>query len=244
MLFSRLRVFLPALALALLGAAAGLARAHTVPNMTLEAAFAADGGFTLAINIDPRTFMAADPTTLPPVPASWYRDQTQEQVAATHQKARAYLGEALRLVFSGTKVPLPECRFQPIDGADNTPMDAETQEVHLLATAHGTLPQGATAFQVDFAKAATTSLILLTSQSGKTSPRAQVVFPGELSPPVALRRPDPAPPPAAAPPPVRPQNRIWVVLVAGAALIILIIGWRLLVRYRHHHRFHARPRSM
>ena len=59
----------------------GAAWAHVVPNMTVEADFAADGVYTLSINVDPRTFLAADPTTLPPVPGSWYREQTPEQLA-------------------------------------------------------------------------------------------------------------------------------------------------------------------
>ncbi|MGV3662481.1 MAG: hypothetical protein ACO1TE_20015 [Prosthecobacter sp.] len=244
MLVPNLRVLL-LVASGVLMAFPGPLRAHVVPNTTVEADFSADGGYVLRINVDPRTFMAADPTTLPPVPASWYRDQTQEQVAATHQKAREYLGASLGLIFSGHKVPLPECLFQAIDGDDNTPLDAETQEVHLLATARGTVPNGASSFQIDFAKGANTSLILLSTQPGKAAPRAQVVFPGEVSPEVILRTETSAPPaPNPAPASEDSMNHIWLILVGGGTLIALIIGWRLLIRYRHHHKFHRKPRSM
>lgn len=233
-------------------ALSGEARAHVVPNTTVEADFKADGGYVLRINVDPRTFMAADPTTLPPVPAAWYRDQTQEQVAATHQKAREYLEACLRLLFNGDKVPLPECQFQAINGEDNTPINAQTQEVHLLATGQGMVPKGASLFRLDFAKAANTSLILLTTQPGKASPRAQVVFPGELSKEVALPAEGSATPVSAAveqSSPSSPQtadtmSRVWLVLVGGVTFVALIVGWRLLVRYRHHHRYHRKPRSM
>ncbi len=232
----------------------GQAQAHVVPNTTMEADFSADGSYAVRINVDPRTFMAADPTTLPPVPASWYREQTPEEVAATHEKARAYLEACLRLVFSGDKAHLPKCEFQAINGDDNTPINAQSQEVHLLATGQGRVPEGASTFRLDFAKAANTSLILLTTQPGKAAPRAQVVFPGELSKEVVLRdappaRPVPAveprlPSSSSPPPAADSMNQVWLGLVAGIALIALIIGRLLLARYRHHHKFHRKPRSM
>ncbi len=249
MLFSFHRV--PALALmgaGLLAAllCAGSVQAHVVPNMTLEASFASDGSYSMTINVDPRTFMAADPTTLPPVPGSWYREQTPSQITATHQKAAEYLSRSLGLVFDGQKVLLPECVFQAIDGADNTPFDAETQEVHLLATTRGTVPAGAATFQVDFAKEANTTLILLATPPGSSTARARVVFAGETSPVMRLH-----PEGAAAPPvrqlasePVPEGNPVWLMLVGAAGLIAVIVGWRLLAHYRHHHRFHRKPRSM
>lgn len=256
MLVSLPRVLLLA-ASGALTALSGEARAHVVPNTTVEADFYADGGYTLRINVDPRTFMAADPTTLPPVPAAWYRDQTQEQVAATHQKAREYLEACLGLLFNGRKVPLPECQLQAINGADNTPITPATQEVHLLATGQGVVPEGAASFRLDFAKAANTSLILLTTQPGKAAARAQVVFPGELSKEVSLHAetsrasatpaPGGEPPPAAAaspPPAADSMHRVWLGVVAGVTLAILILGRSLLARYRHHHKFHRKPRSM
>lgn len=234
---SVLRVVFPTLL-----ASACLLRAHVVPNMTVEANFTPDGSYTLTINVDPRTFLAADPTTLPPVPATWFREQTPEQTAATRQKAEAYLSGALRLLFDGQTTPLPACNVQAIDGADNTPLKPDTQEVHLLAVAKGRQPEHATGFQIDFAKDANTTLILLQSLSGKTDPRPQVLFPGETSRMFQLQT-TPQPPVAVATAPGTNSGSIWVLILAGLTLAALIQGWRLLNRHRHHHRAHRKPSS-
>uniref|UniRef100_UPI0037849C83 hypothetical protein n=1 Tax=Prosthecobacter sp. TaxID=1965333 RepID=UPI0037849C83 len=242
MTFSLPRTALAMLALAMPGAA----WAHVVPNMTVEADFAADGGYTLSINVDPRTFLAADPTTLPPVPGSWYREQTPEQLAATHEKAGEYLTRALGLLFGGQKTPLPNCAIQAIDGESNTPLTAETQEVHLLASAQGRVPAGAASFQIDFAKDANTTLILLPSHGGKAAPRPQVIFPGETSRAYPLETSTPAPTtttaPAPAPQPPAPLFSLGLVITLSVVVMLLIVGWRLLNHYRHHHRAHRRPR--
>jgi len=219
---------------------AGLVHAHVVPNMTVEAEFGSMGDYALRINVDPRTFLAADPTALPPVPASWYRDQTPEQVAATHDKAQRYLVSSLGVLFNGKKTALPACKIQAMDGTDNTPLKAETQELHLLATVSGQMPEAATTFQIDFAKDANTSLILLQSQAGKTELRPQVVFPGETSRPFQLIQTTAAVAPPADSPPSK-TSEIYVIIALSVACVAMIIGWVLLRRYRHHHRSHRRP---
>ncbi len=214
-------------------------QAHVVPNMTVEAEFGSAGAYTLRINVDPRTFLAADPTSLPPVPASWYLEQTPEQVAATHEKAQQYLASSLGLLFDGKKTILPVCKIKAMDGADNTPLKADTQEVHLLGTAHGQLPVNSATFQVEFAKDANTSLILLHSQAGKTDLRPRVVFPGETSPPFQLHIVAAAVSPVDAP--SSKTNEIYLIIAISLACIVGIVGWVLLNRYRHHHRGHRRP---
>lgn len=212
--------------------------AHVVPNMTIEADFNATGGYSLRVNVDPRTFLAADPTSLPPVPGSWYREQTPEQVAATHATAQQYLAHALGVLFDGQKIALPACAIQAMDGADNTPLNADTQEVHLLATASGQLPATATTFQIDFAKDANTSLILLPKLAGNAGPRPQVVFPGETSRPFQLKRVVAAPSETLV---SANTNQFYLILAISVACIVLISGWLLLNHYRHHHRAHRRP---
>jgi len=216
---------------------AGVAHAHVVPNMTVEAEFTSAGGCTLRINVDPRTFLAADPTSLPPVPASWYLEQSTGQAAVTHEKAQQYLANSLGVLFDGKKVELPACKIQAIDGADNTILKADTQEVHLLATASSQVPADATTFQIDFAKEANTSLILLHTQAGKTELRPQVIFPGETSRPfqlhvIALAPLVDSPPPKA--------NETYVIVALAVACILGFIGRRLLNRFRHHHRAHRK----
>ncbi len=220
-------------------AVASIARAHVVPNMTVEAEFDSKGAYTLRINVDPRIFLASDPTSLPPVPASWYLGQTPDQVAATHEKAQQYLTSALGVLFNEQKAPLPVCKIQAMDGSDNTPLKADTQEVHLLATASGQLPAKSTIFQIDFAKDANTSLILLHSMAGKTELRPQVVFPGETSRPFQLQQVVAAVAPADAP--VSNTSNIYLIIVSSVACIVVIVGWLLLSHHRHHHRAHRKP---
>ena len=61
--------------------------AHQVPSLTVEALFSADRSYTLRINVDPRLFISDQPSSLPPVPIEWYRDQKPEELAATKLKA-------------------------------------------------------------------------------------------------------------------------------------------------------------
>ncbi|WP_395738982.1 hypothetical protein [Prosthecobacter sp.] len=218
-----------------------MAQAHVVPNMTVEAEFSASGAYSLRINVDPRAFLAADPTSMPPVPASWYREQTPSQVAATHEKALEYLVSALVPLFNGQKVPLPACEIQAIDGNDNTPLQAETQEVHLLATAKGQLPPGANTFQIDYSKAASIPLILVQMQTGKAEPRPRVVFPGEVSPAYPLKAVVAQAAAGAPAPPPQPASQIYLVIAVSVVCILIIIGWRLLGYYRHYHRAHRKP---
>lgn len=218
---------------------ASIVRAHVVPNMTVEAEFDSAGGYTLRINVDPRTFLASDPTSLPPVPASWYLEQTPDQVTSTHGKAQEYLTRSLGLLFDGKKAVLPACKIRAMDGADNTPIKPETQEVHILATASGQLPANSTTFQVDFAKDANTSLILLHSMAGKTELRPQVIFPGETSRPFQLHLvAAPDSPPGT---PASKGNNIYLIIAISVSCIVIITGWLLLSHYRHHHRAHRKP---
>lgn len=157
----------------------GWARAHTVPSITVEAEFSADRSFVLRVNLDPRLFLSTNPTTLPPMEAAWWRDQSDEQKKASLQQALDYVHKALAVIFAGKPIALPAFAFQPMDGAANTPFTPETKEVHLLAEARGKAE--ANEFQVALGKEANTSLILLNSYAGNGERRPQVLFPGETS---------------------------------------------------------------
>lgn len=216
----------------------GRLQAHNVPSMTIEAQFKGDQSFEISINFDPRAFLASDPRALPPVPASWYRDQSPEQVAATLGKAKEYVEASIQLQFGGVAHPLPELKLQPIDGSDNTPLKPETQELHLLATGTGPIPDSAAEFQLSFAKTAGIDLILLESLEDAPNRRPQVVFPGETSRPFSLR-PAAARAPVSAAPASKPSYLVIATFVIAS--VVVIIGWRLRRKYRHHHRFHRKP---
>jgi hypothetical protein len=162
------------------------ASAHQVPNMTLEADFDSNGHFAVKINVDPRVILSDQPTSLPPVVAAWFLEQTPEQVKATFEKAAAYLRETVKLQFGSVVLPLPEVTWQAMDGVTNLPLTVETVEVHLLATIKGTVPPDESSFVLGFGQAAQVSLILLLKNPSLPEPKVMVLFPGETSRPFSV----------------------------------------------------------
>jgi hypothetical protein len=216
-------------------AACGEAVAHQVPSLTVEALFSADRSYTLRINVDPRLFISDQPSSLPPVPIEWYRDQKPEELAATRLKAAGYLSKALTIKFGETTAQLENCDFQPMDGATNMPLSADTKEVHLLAEAKGTVPKEQSSFALALSHDANVSMILMNSFEGTMERRPNVVFPGETSRAFELSFPAKTLSPATAPVieksaataknETRPTEKLlWPVAVGG---ILLIIFWAL-----------------
>jgi hypothetical protein len=163
------------------------AGAHTIPSLTVEAEFKADGGYELRANVDPRLFLSSKPSELPPVPVEWYREQSEAELGETRRKAGEYLTKALALSFNGKRVENGAAYdFVPMDGATNLPLDAATKEVHLLGKFQSKAPEGGGDFQVALGKDALVSMILLNSLEGKPERRPQVLFPGETSRPFKL----------------------------------------------------------
>lgn len=213
--------------------------AHQIPSLTVEAMFATDRSYSLRINLDPRLFLSDQPTTLPPVPIEWYRDQTPAELAKTEGLAQEYLHRALKLRFGELSVALPKCSFQPMDGATNLPVGAETKEVHLLAEAGGRTPDGGNQFQLILSRDANTSMILLNSFDGRMERRPNAVFPGEGSRPFLLAFPDQPEVPvldaagaaqAATPAPSREARGVhgpMSAMIAMVAAAVLILGWGL-----------------
>jgi hypothetical protein len=162
------------------------ASAHQVPNMTIEADFDSQGHCEMKVNVDPRVILSDQPTSMPPVVAAWYLEQSPEQVKATFEKAAAYLSANLKLQFGSVVVPLPEVTWQAMDGITNLPLTAETTEVHLLATIKSAVPAGQGTFTLGFGQAAQVSLILLLKNPSLTEPKVLVLFPGETSRPFSV----------------------------------------------------------
>jgi hypothetical protein len=165
---------------------AASAKAHQVPNMTIEADFDSQGHFEMKVNVDPRVILSDQPTSLPPVVAAWYLEQTPEQVKTTFEKAVAYLSANLKLQFGSVVLPLPEVTWQAMDGTTNLPLTTETTEVHLLATIKSAVPIGQGTFALGFGQAAQVSLILLLKNPSLTEPKVMVLFPGETSRPFSV----------------------------------------------------------
>jgi hypothetical protein len=111
------------------------------------------------------------------VEAKWYRDQSADELKATHAKAAEYLRATLSLRFGTQVTPLTDVTFQAIDGGTNKLITDAGTEVHLLATVTGRTAEST--FQLALAREANTSVILLNSLAGQIERRPQVLFPGE-----------------------------------------------------------------
>ncbi len=203
----------------------GAALAHAIPSLTVEAIFNADRSYVLRVNVDPRLFLSTKPTTLPPVEAGWYRDQTPEQLKKTEKKSNEYLASALTLLFSDRPMAFPAITYQPMDGATNLPLTDDSKEVHLLAEMKGQVPAGALNSSFAVGKDANTSVILINSQEGKQERRPQVLFPGETSRPFDLsgtRATDTGSPKSA--PSVVTTVEVQEVSRTGPLLVVLGVG--------------------
>ena len=161
--------------------AAPLARAHQVPALTVEAEFDGNGGAAFQVNLDPRLFLAEDPTTLPPVPAAWFRDMPELERERTLAEARTYVRSALTFFFGDQKAGDLEWQFDPIDGATGEAFDDSTAEVHFLAKTRTRCPQGATTSVIRLETDAKAAAVLLNSLQQQAERRPQILFPGETS---------------------------------------------------------------
>jgi hypothetical protein len=202
--------------------------AHQVPSMTLETAFSEDDSAAFSINLDPRCFLAEVPTTLPPVPAEWWRDQSEADKTKTSQDANSFLQKAMRLQLGGKPIDLPAFTFTPMDAATNQEFTAESKEVHLLGKLTLKVPAEADSFVVDYTMSATVPLVLLNSLTTKPAGRPQLLFPGETSRPfklpIAAPPPTPAPEPPAETTPAKTAPWLWIGIggiVLFAAITIL-----------------------
>lgn len=213
------RLFLRVLVLA-----AGAVHAHTVPSLMLEAQFETDGAYLMKANVDPRLFLEAVPSNVPPVPASWYFDQSATQRLDTEAKATAYLRQTVKLHFGGRQMDLPAVTWIAMDGATNEALKPESAETHLLAEIRGLSP--AADLRVHLAPASNTSLILLTSMGSTEEKRPIVLFPGEASPVITVPVPPFTQPPAAPRSTRLEPGKLLVVIV------MIVLAWVAVRRFR------------
>ena len=201
------------------------AHAHQVTNMTVEADFAPDGGFEIKVNIDPRVFLSDNPTSLPPVPASWFLDQSEDQRRDTFRQATSHVGRMLKFQLGKEALKEPAIDWQAMDGATSLAVTVDTAETHLLGTLRGAVPEGADRFTLQYAREGQVSLILLTTTPGMTEPKVQVLFAGESSRPVAIPagRPKTEQKAQNSPTPAAEQDQSAISAAAGALVALLAV---------------------
>jgi hypothetical protein len=173
---------MPRAALILLLAAAfcGSLSAHTVPVVVIEAEFSSAREAVIKVNLDPRLFLSAQPTAVPPVPASWWFEQDEAAQQTTRKAAADYVARIF--TFSVGTTPLRgDWKVEPIDSASAFPLGQASTEAHLLVEHHGALPASPGDFKVAVGKECAVAVILLCSNAGDAERRPQSLFPGEIS---------------------------------------------------------------
>jgi hypothetical protein len=169
-----------ALLILLAAATCGSLRAHTVPVVVIEAEFSPAREAVIKVNLDPRLFLSAQPTAVPPVPASWWFEQDESAQLDTRKTAADYV--ARTFTFSVGKTTLRgDWKVEPIDSASAFPLGQASTEAHLLVEHRGVLPATAGDFKVAVGKECAVAVILLCSNAGDEERKPQSLFPGEIS---------------------------------------------------------------
>lgn len=155
-------------------------QAHPIPTLVVEAIFHPDRTCELKVNLDPRLFLHEVPSTLPPIPGSWWWDQKEAERAANQDRARQYLANTLQFALGATPAQ-PTWSVQAIDSTLTTELSPTSAEVHLLATCRVEPTADASEFKLTLARSAVVPVILLNSEFGNAKITPQSVYPGETS---------------------------------------------------------------
>ncbi|WP_156346102.1 hypothetical protein [Verrucomicrobium spinosum] len=195
-------------------------QAHPIPTLVVEAIFHPDRTCELKVNLDPRLFLHEVPSTLPPIPGSWWRDQSEADRAFNQDRARQYVASTLQFLF-GTAQTQPSWTVQAIDSTLTTPLSPTSAEVHLLASCRVKPSADASDFKLTLARAAAVPVILLNSELDNPKVTPQSVYPGETSRAFPLPLKTTAAPEPAPITPSAPQNdssTLWRLVLTCALL--------------------------
>ena len=165
-------------ALALAGWAAS-ALAHPIPDIPVQAEFAAGGAGTIRVEIDLRCFDDEPATApyflheyLPGKPEAWRTEHLE--------KARAYVARNLEFFFEPLGRIVPDFQWD-FTGKGNTPLTKADDPVVLTATWHTTVPAGLQGYRIRSTPQNRLSVLFLNRLRGEPLERTQVLFPGETS---------------------------------------------------------------
>lgn len=190
-------------AAALLLAATAPALAHPVPDVPVRAIFAADGAWTLQVEVDPRCFeddpnvalsvLKADLALFPPEKREQLKTQAQE-----------YIRKVVEVVLDPPRKVEPAFDFQ-FTTHENAPLKTPEDVVVLTGTWQTKVPPGTTGYSIKALPEGSLSVLYENTALGEKLKRLQILFPGETSYVLDLRTWQPrTPPPAiieASPPP-------------------------------------------
>lgn len=158
----------------------GVLNAHTVPTLVVEAEFTTGKNASLKVNLDPRLFLSVPPSSLPPVPASWWFDQDENSKAESIKKAGSYIDKILTFRV-GETIMNGTWQITPIDSVSAFPLVTSSAEVHLLAEYTSSLSNTDGVFTLEVSKDCPVGLILVNSLEGVDERKPQSLFAGETS---------------------------------------------------------------
>lgn len=189
-----------------------VAVAHPVPTLVVEAEFTPQRTATFRVNLDPRLFLAPQPSSLPPVPAFWWLDQDESEKAKSLSTAISYIDRILLFKVGETLIK-GTWLITPIDSSSFLPLEASSAEIHLLAVYTGPLPTSDDKFTLTVSKECPVGLILVNSIEGLNERKPQSLFGGETSVEFAL-------PAKIHPAEVKSSSYMWLAILMLPLLIL------------------------
>lgn len=190
-----------------------LVKAHTAPTLVVEAEFTAQRTATFKVQLDPRLFLAAQPNSLPPVPASWWFDQDESAQTESRKKASDAINHFLTFKVGDTRL-LADWKTNPIDSNSVFALQAPSAEVHLLSEYSGPLPDSEGPFTLQMSQDCPVSLILINSLEGTEQRKPQSLFAGETSVGFAL--------PARVQAEVKKPSYLWLAILVLPLLLAIL----------------------
>lgn len=173
-----MRVSLAALVCCLLGLAASCL-AHPLPDVAVRASFESDGGWTLQVEIDPRSF-EPDPNVAPYLTHADLNVATAEFKEKLKSKARDYIRHVVDVVLDPLQKVNPTFDWQ-FTTMENAPLRLPEDPVMLTGTWQTQIPQGTTGYSIRALPEGTLSVLYHNTALGKKIERFQILFPGENS---------------------------------------------------------------
>ncbi|MBL9177451.1 MAG: hypothetical protein JNM65_05260 [Verrucomicrobiaceae bacterium] len=171
--------------------------AHPLPDVAVRANFEQSGGWTLQVEIDPRSF-EPDPNVAPYLTKADLGVTPLEKQEKLKATARDYIRRVVAVVLDPVVEVKPEFDWQ-FTTLENAPLKMPEDPVMLTGTWRGEIPAGTTGYSIKALPEGTLSVLYHNTALGKKVERFQILFPGETSYVLDLKTFTPR---TAAPPPI------------------------------------------
>lgn len=160
--------------------------AHPIPDIPVRGIFDADGHFEIQVEVDPRCF-EADAEKTPYLLEEQRLALTDEQRTALLKKAGEFIDRSVSVHFTAAEGLIPAFGYS-FTTLDNAPLTKVDDPVMITGRWRGTLPKNVRDYSVTAKEGGQFSVLYLNTVSGLKLERFQVLFPGESSYKIDLRR--------------------------------------------------------